>query len=219
MTPEAFVKKWTGVALTERSAAQQHFLDLCALVGHPAPAEADPAGEWFTFERGAEKCRRAGLLATQGIRGGANREVLKRIKQSGEIFFVISDREWILDGANVHVSMMGFEGRDGSPSRPKIGALGEDALPILDGRLVSEIHANLSADAKAASELKKRTLTNLYNQRPAWLANAHAALDAAVADAYGLAPDLGEPEILARLLERNLATAPPSSGEGSHGKH
>ncbi|MFZ4682313.1 MAG: type IIL restriction-modification enzyme MmeI, partial [Terrimicrobiaceae bacterium] len=61
------------------------------------------------------------------------------------------------------------------------------------------------ADAKAAAELKKRTLTNLYNQRPAWLANAHAALDAAVADAYGFAPDLPEPEILAKLLESNLA--------------
>ncbi len=53
--------------------------------------------------------------------------------------------------------------------------------------------------------MKKRTLTNLYNQRPAWLANAHAALDAAVADAYGFTPDLPEPEILAKLLERNLA--------------
>ena len=59
-------------------------------------------------------------------------------------------------------------------------------------------------DAAAAAELKKRTLTNLYNQRPAWLANAHAALDAAVAEAYGFPADLPEPEILARLLERNL---------------
>jgi hypothetical protein len=61
---------------------------------------------------------------------------------------------------------------------------------------------------KAAAELKKRTLTNLYNQRPAWLANAHAALDTAVADAYGLAPDLPGGGILAALLERNLAGAP-----------
>ena len=55
-------------------------------------------------------------------------------------------------------------------------------------------------DEKAASELKLRTLTNLYNTRPAWLANAHAALDEAVAAAYGFAPDL-----LTRLLERNQA--------------
>ena len=46
-----------------------------------------------------KKCKRAGLLATQGIRGGANREVLERIKETGDIFFAVSDRDWILDGA------------------------------------------------------------------------------------------------------------------------
>ena len=45
-------------------------------------------------------------------------------------------------------------------------------------------HANLGVTDLA--ELKKRTLTNLYNQRPAWLADAHPALDAAMAAAYGL---------------------------------
>jgi hypothetical protein len=57
------------------------------------------------------------------------------------------------------------------------------------------------------TELKKRTLTNLYNQRPAWLDNAHKALDAAVAAAYGwhdYTPDLPDEEILRRLLALNL---------------
>ena len=58
-----------------------------------------------------------------------------------------------------------------------------------------------------AAELKKRTLTNLYNQRPAWLANAHRALDEAVAAAYGWPADLGDDQILRRLLELNLARA------------
>jgi hypothetical protein len=49
-----FVSKWQRVALTERSAAQQHFLDLCELLGQQKPAEADPTGESFTFEKGAE---------------------------------------------------------------------------------------------------------------------------------------------------------------------
>ena len=57
----------------------------------------------------------------------------------------------------------------------------------------------------ARAELKKRTLTNLYNARPAWLANAHADLDAAVAAAYGWPADLSDDEILKRLLELNLA--------------
>lgn len=60
---------------------------------------------------------------------------------------------------------------------------------------------------KAAKELKKRTLTNLYNARPQWLADAHHALDEAVAAAYGLPADLSEDELLARLLDLNLARA------------
>jgi len=55
MTPSEFAAKWSKTQLTERSAAHQHFLDLCELVDHSKPAEADPAGEWFTFERGAAK--------------------------------------------------------------------------------------------------------------------------------------------------------------------
>ncbi|HXY59575.1 MAG TPA: hypothetical protein VEH76_13465, partial [Methylocystis sp.] len=53
MTPQDFIRKWKDHALTERSAAQQHFIDVCRLVGHPTPAEDDPKGERFTFEKGA----------------------------------------------------------------------------------------------------------------------------------------------------------------------
>ncbi len=59
-------------------------------------------------------------------------------------------------------------------------------------------------------ELAKRTLTNLYNQRPAWLAQAHAALDRAVATAYGWSEDpatLSDDEILRRLLGVNRERA------------
>jgi type II restriction/modification system DNA methylase subunit YeeA len=52
VSPEQFIKKWTASDLSERSAAQQHFLDLCLLLGEPTPAEADPTGETFTFEKG-----------------------------------------------------------------------------------------------------------------------------------------------------------------------
>ncbi|WP_406853791.1 hypothetical protein ABEG18_14615 [Alsobacter sp. KACC 23698] len=62
----------------------------------------------------------------------------------------------------------------------------------------------LPVNAAAAEVLKKRTLTSLYNQRPTWLANAHAELDAAVAAAYGWPEDIGEEDALERLLKLNL---------------
>ena len=55
MTPGRFLAKWRDVTLKERSAAQEHFLDLCALLGEPTPAEADPKGHWYCFEKGATK--------------------------------------------------------------------------------------------------------------------------------------------------------------------
>lgn len=66
------------------------------------------------------------------------------------------------------------------------------------------------AKAGREADLKKRTLTNLYNARPAWLDNAHKALDAAVAQAYGwndYTPEMPDEEILRRLLALNLARA------------
>ena len=62
-------------------------------------------------------------------------------------------------------------------------------------------------DEAAAQELRKRTLTNLYNTRPQWLADAHAALDAAVAAAYGWDADISDDEVLKELLALNLAGA------------
>ena len=88
---------------------------------------------------------------------------------------------------------------------PEVVPLGMDASPYPD-RI--EPQPGLSqADMKA---LQKRTLTNLYNQRPAWLNSAHEALDAAVAAAYGWAdytPAMADDEILQRLLALNLARA------------
>jgi hypothetical protein len=55
MTPSAFIRKWKASNLKERSAAQEHFIDLCGLLDEPTPAEADPDGEWYGFERGASK--------------------------------------------------------------------------------------------------------------------------------------------------------------------
>ncbi len=101
-------------------------------------AEADLCCYWFEKSRRQierKQCNRAGLLATQGIRGGANRETLARIQETGRIFFAESDRSWILDGANVHISMVGFE------------AASKAAACVLDGHAVATINTNLTATA------------------------------------------------------------------------
>lgn len=112
--------------------------------GGAVPAEADLCCYWFELARrqiAMGRTRRAGLLATQGIRGGANREVLKRIKETGGIYFAISDREWVLDGANVHISMVGFD--DGS-----------EKTIFLDGHEAPIIHANLSSAADTTKAVR-----------------------------------------------------------------
>ena len=55
MTPQEFIAKWKPVNLSERSAAQQHFLDLCDLLGQLKPAAADPEGAWYCFEKGVRR--------------------------------------------------------------------------------------------------------------------------------------------------------------------
>jgi hypothetical protein len=56
-------------------------------------------------------------------------------------------------------------------------------------------------------DLRKRTLTKLYNDRPAWLENAHRELDAAVSAAYGWSAELADDQVLANLLQLNLERA------------
>ena len=109
------------------------------------PAEADLVCYWFDKaqrEIEAGQVKRAGLLATQGIRGGANRRVLQRIKETGDIFMAWSDHPWVLDGAAVHISIVGFDD-------------GAELEQTLDGQPVPAINANLTVgvDLTAAKRL------------------------------------------------------------------
>ncbi|MEO8015425.1 MAG: DNA methyltransferase, partial [Polaromonas sp.] len=89
---------------------------------------------------------------------------------------------------------------------PEVIPLGMDKSPYPDRIVPRPGHEK---------ELAERTLTKLYNQRPAWLDAAHKTLDAAVAAAYGWADysaDLPDEEILKRLLALNLARAASATG-------
>ena len=154
ITPGEFIAKWRASELKERSAAQEHFIDLCRLLGEPTPADADPTGDYANDPRAiaiAEAARRLVELRDRWL----------------------NPPEWV---ARVDEPVAGY------PKRP------------------------VPHDEATAKELKKRTLTNLYNARPQWLADAHAALDAAVATAYGWPAGISQDDALRELLVLNLSS-------------
>jgi type II restriction/modification system DNA methylase subunit YeeA len=108
------------------------------------PQEADLVTYWFEKARAlveTHKVKRVGLLATQSIRAGANLKVLQRIAESGGIFMAWSDKAWILDGAAVRVSIVGFDN-------------GTDSQRHLDGAPTSKINANLTSELNVADARK-----------------------------------------------------------------
>ena len=99
------------------------------------PGGADLVTYWFERSRSfieKGKVKRSGLLATQSIRVGANRSILEQIKASGDIFMAWSDRPWILDGAQVRVSIVGFDNKS-------------ETERTLDGKKVKKINSNLTS--------------------------------------------------------------------------
>jgi hypothetical protein len=106
--------------------------------------------------------------------------------------------------SNPHVNAIGKAAQELNAFREEW--LNPPELITRGPELVAGIPGRILAIPGQEGVLRKRTLTNLYNARPAWLANAHRSLDMAVAQAYGWT-DYAEPmpdeEILRRLLELN----------------
>ena len=122
-----------GGGLLRNNLSDEYVEPLFSLYGDRIPNFSDICCYWFEKARAmlaSHRASRCGLLATQGIRGRANRSVLERIKEIGDIFVAHSDRPWILEGAAVHVSIVCFD--DGS-----------QADRTLDGHSVNVINSNL----------------------------------------------------------------------------
>ncbi len=109
-------------------------------------AQSDFVCYWFEKARvqiAEGKTKRAGLISTNSIRGGVNRKVLEGVKETGDIFLAWADEPWILEGAAVRVSMVGFDD-------------GNTKIYELNGKPVSEINANLTAGMNLAKATQLR---------------------------------------------------------------
>lgn len=131
--------------------------ELRQLYAGRVPGGADLVTFWFERARtqiASGKAKRAGLLATQAIRSGASLKVLQRIQESGcSIFMAWSDRPWVLDGAAVRVSIIGF-----------------DSLPhsemVLDGAVVRRINDDLTGGLDLSNAPRLSENLNLSFQGP-----------------------------------------------------
>ena len=135
-----------GGGLLRQNLGDEYVEPLFGLFGTRIPNSSDICCYWFEKARAmlaSGQSTRCGLLATQGIRGRANRSVLERIKETGDIFAAHSDRPWVLDGAAVHVSIVCFDN-------------GSQLDRALDGQSVPDINSNLMSGVDLT---KARTLS------------------------------------------------------------
>jgi type II restriction/modification system DNA methylase subunit YeeA len=132
-----------------RELGEEYVFTLRDLFEGRVPGGADLVCYWFqkawrTVDIGVSA--RAGLVATNSIRGGANREVLKPIVAEGRIFSAWSDEPWVVDGAAVRVSLICFEAERAGPRK-------------LDGEPVTEIHSDLSTHSDGTDVTSAGRLT------------------------------------------------------------
>lgn len=138
---------FVGDKKMRRELGDEYVETLRELYEDRVPGGADLVTYWFEKSRALleeRAVRAAGLVATQAIRGGVNREVLARIAESGGIFMAWSDRDWINEGAEVHISIVGFD-------------TGEELEKTLNGERVESINNDLTSgtDTTRAKRLKE----------------------------------------------------------------
>ena len=127
---------------------------------------------WFEkareqLEKGVTK--RAGLIATNSIRGGRNRRVLERIKETGDITLAWPDRPWIQDGAAVRVSIVGFDKDNGEVKKLAKYASENEAQKQIKIRTVENINPDLTSgpDLALAKRLSENAGKSFEGAKPA----------------------------------------------------
>lgn len=137
--PEAYAiignPPFIGIRRMRANLGDEYVDTLFSVYQGRVPHEADFVCYWHEKARAIianGRAKRVGLLATQSIRAGANRQVLDRIKETGDIFMAWADEPWVVEGAAVRVSLVGYD--DGSQK-----------THVLNGAPVASINSNLSA--------------------------------------------------------------------------
>ncbi len=204
MTICEFITKWRKVELKERSAAQEHFIDLCNVFGHPTPAAADPTGESFCFEKGAAK-HGGGDFGLEPIRhfngnlfddppplggyGGTSRTVLDLTTDDVKRIAAAASLDWSAVDPSIFGTL--FERSLDPNTRAQLGAhftSREDIELVVDAVVMAPLRREW-AETKATVE---RLLTTGRKTAAA---------------AYGWPADLSDEAILERLLALNQAEA------------
>jgi hypothetical protein len=226
MQPEAFVAKWKANQRAERAAAQEHFIDLCSLLDEPTP-NSDPTGSTYPVLPDKnliviprEDDLMFGILHSRfhkawAMRKGSDLEDRPRYTHT-TTFATFPFPEGMAPSIPEDAARS-------VPTAPAIEAAAERLNNLRNawlypkeliverpeiGNCLEEGHEFpprlLPIDEAAKRLLANRTLTNLYNEYPDWLAEAHRELDVAVARAYGWPVDISEKDALAALLAFNL---------------
>lgn len=147
---------FSGTNLMRRDLGDEYVETLRDVYSERIPGGADLVCYWHEKARAMIEegsVRRVGLLATQGIRGGANRTVLKRIKDTGDIFMAWSDEPWVVEGAAVHVSFIAYDD-------------GTEQTRTLNGEAVAVINANLTSGPDITVTQRLRKNANIAFQGP-----------------------------------------------------
>ncbi|AUB80318.1 class I SAM-dependent DNA methyltransferase [Candidatus Thiodictyon syntrophicum] len=138
---------------------EEYVTRLRSLYQGRVPGGADLVTYWFEKARAeleVGRARYAGLVATNSIRGGANRKVLGRICESGRIFNAWSDEPWVNEGAAVRVSLVCLIGA----LEPSLIETDERQGAMLNGQQVMIIHADLTAghDEKESTIIRSKAI-------------------------------------------------------------
>jgi hypothetical protein len=182
MTPQEFQAKWSRASGTERQTYQEHFRDLCALLHQPTPSAADRAGLDYTFEKQVIKSGGGTGFADVWKRGHFGWEYKGDRKDLDAAYTQLLSYKDALENPPRYTPTTCFEtlplpwppGQE-PPADPRVLEIAAAA------KALDELRRNwLNPAGATEAELKRRTLTNLYNTRPTWLEMAHNRLNRAV---------------------------------------